>query len=62
MDNINERENEIDIDILEVINRNSRIIVKNGLNQEDITNKIINGLLEKGLIEIKWKKKRIKRN
>lgn len=62
MDNINERENEIDIDILEVINRNFRIIVKNGLNQEDITNKIINGLLEKGLIEIKWKKKRIKRN
>lgn len=62
MDKINERENGIDIDILEVINRNFRIIVKNGLNQEDITNKIINGLLEKGLIEIKWKKKRIKRN
>ena len=62
MDKVNEKENGIDIDILEVINRNFRIIVKNGLNQEDITNKIINGLLEKGLIEIKWKKKRIKRN
>ena len=41
-----ELENEIELDLVEAINKGFRIVVKNGLNQEDITNKIIDKINE----------------
>ena len=41
-----ELENEIELDLIEAINKGFRIVVKNGLNQEDITNKIIDKINE----------------